>query len=128
MIGGVDTRIATRAGKIALEVAVRAVRQCWPQAVFENGETGEQYNTFRDISFGSLNELFVYRNQSLADAWENSGAVPELYNTMIHLIAHESLVTVVMDEDNAVSEQLISAIQSALSDDILFVVTLPEAA
>jgi hypothetical protein len=36
MIGGVDIEIPTRAAECSLQVAVRAMIQCWPKAVFEN--------------------------------------------------------------------------------------------
>lgn len=63
MIGGIDVRLPTRAGAVAVQVAVRAVRDHWPQAVFENGDTGMRYDQFRQIPFGELNEVFVYRDR-----------------------------------------------------------------
>ena len=62
MIGGIDVRIPSGAGPQSIEVAVRAIRQAWPGAVFENGNTAERYPFFRQIPFGAVDELFVYRD------------------------------------------------------------------
>ena len=61
MIGGIDIRIPTRAGVLSVEVSVRAIRQTWSRAVFENGLTGDRYDSFAD-PFGEVKELFVYRD------------------------------------------------------------------
>ena len=114
MIGGIDVRIPTRAGAVSTEVAVRAIRQCWPQSQYENGVTGERYREVRQIPFGEIEEIFVYRDDACADRWDAEGATPSLRNTMIHLIADEELVTVVVDERDAEMEEIIGTISSAL--------------
>ena len=86
MIGGVDISIPTKTGALSLEASVRVVRQLWIDAVYENGVTGERYLRFEDIPFGKLNEVFIYRDPSAADVWEEKGAVPEAFNSMVHLI------------------------------------------
>jgi hypothetical protein len=121
MIGGVDIELRSMAGDLAVEVAVRAVRQHWPHAVFENPETAERYETFLEIPFGELNELFIYRDAAAADAWDAQGAVPELYNTMVHIVADPDTVTVVVDEKNSVIDELVGDISQALKDEILYV-------
>jgi hypothetical protein len=121
VIGGIDTRLPTHDSAIALEVAVRAVRQCWPRAVYENADSGDRYSQFKSIPFGALHEIFVYRDAPAADAWDTNGAIPELHNTMIHLIADEDVLTVVVDEKDDLANEIIAAIKSALSDDILHV-------
>lgn len=129
MIGGIDIRLPTRAGIEAVEVAVRAIRQRWPLAVVENGETGERYRSFRQVPFGDARELFVYRDESIADVWDEDGAVPEVSNTMIHILFDAGLITAVIDERDAEMNVIIEAIRSALDDSILYVsAALPEAA
>ncbi len=118
MIGGIDIPIPTRAGPISIEVAVRAIRQKWPHAEYENGLTGERYSQFCQIPFGELEEVFVYRDHESADRWEAEGAVPSLENTMIHLVADRDLVTVVVDLRDAAMEEVVAAISSALGDNI----------
>jgi hypothetical protein len=114
MIGGMDIRIATNAGAVSLEAAVRAVRQCWPVAEFENGITGERYHEFFQIPFGQIEEIFIYKDRDSADHWDELGAVPELCNSMIHLIIDPGLITVVVDERNDSVEEILGTISSAL--------------
>ena len=119
MIGGTDVPIPTRAGDWSMEVAVRAIRQHWPRAVFENGLTGDRYDQFLEVPFGAIEEIFVYRDAEAADAWDEHGAIPELSNTMIHLLADDGTITAVIDERDTSTEQILEAIASGLSDPIL---------
>lgn len=128
MIGGIDVRIPTRAGVSSSEVAVRAIRQKWPNAVFENGLTGDRYDGFWNIPFGEIEELFVYKDSDAATIWDAKGAVDEASNSMIHLISDPDLLTVVVDEKNAEMEVILSSIRSGLSDEILCIPALLEAA
>jgi hypothetical protein len=126
MIGGIDIAIPTQAGDSSLVAAVRAILQYWPDAVFENGLTAERYDRLLQVPFGRLEELFVYRDATIADAWDAEGAVPELYDTMVHLLTDDDRITVVVDSTEGAMADLIAAIRSGLSDDILHV--LAEAA
>ena len=128
MIGGIDIRIESRAGDLSVEVAVRAIRQAWPNATFEDGLTGDRYDHFRDIPFGETEELFVYRDPASAEVWEAEGAIPAAYNRMIHIIADEGLLTAVVDEKTAEMEEIIAAIRFGLSDDLLNIPAMLEAA
>lgn len=128
MIGGIDVRLQTGAGVESVEVAVRAIRQLWPRAVFENGNTGERYNQFWQVPFGEVEELFVYRDPCAADVWDRSGAIPEAQNTMIHVLYDEGLLTIVIDERTSEMEAAIDAIRSGLNDPILCIPALLEAA
>ncbi len=128
MIGGIDVRLSTMGGASSVEVAVRAIRQRWPVAVFENGITGERYERFEQIPFGEIEELFVYRDTDSADRWDAEGAIPAVYNTMMHLIPDEEILTVVVDEKDAEMDELLAAIMSGLRDEILYVPAELEAA
>jgi hypothetical protein len=129
MIGGIDIRLPSKAGVESVEVAVRAIRQLWPQAVFEHGDTGERYNYFWQIPFGEARELFVYRDGRVADIWDEKGAIPEVSNTMVHILYDDGLLTAVIDERDAEMKAIIHAIRSGLEDSILYVpAALPEAA
>ena len=121
MIGGIDIDVPTRCGESSIEVTVRAIRQLWPHAEFENGINGDRYQHFWQIPFGEIEEIFVYRESASADRWDKEGAIPELYNTMIHIIADEEMITVVVDERDALIEEIVAAISSALGDDIFYV-------
>lgn len=121
MIGGIDIAIPTQAGDLSLVVAVRAILQYWPNAVFENGVTGERYARLADVPFGRIGEIFVYRDSAVADAWEDAGAVPELYDTMVHVIADDDRITLVVDSTDGFMAALIATVRSGLNDDILHV-------
>jgi hypothetical protein len=121
MIGGIDVYIPTRAGRSSVEIAVRAIRQIWPRAVFENALTGDRYNHFWEIPFGDLEELFVYHSATAADIWESEGAIAEVYNMMVHIIDDKEMIIVVVDDKDAPMEKILAAIRSGLSDDILHI-------
>ena len=95
-------------------------RQHWPRAVFEDAVTGDRYNHFWEIPFGDVEELFVYRDEKAADDWDELGAVPELENSMVHLLTDDGLVTAVIDARDADTDRIIEAITSGLSDSILY--------
>ena len=120
MIGGIDIRLPTRAGIESIEVAVRAIRQLWARAVFEDGDTGDRYQDFVSVPFGHARELFVYRDAEAADIWDDKGAVPEVSNTMIHVLYDDGLITAVIDERTEEMNTIIDVIRSALDDSILF--------
>ena len=128
MIGGIDIQLPTWAGDEAVQVAVRAIREHWPHAVFEDGDSGDRYDDFGQIPFGELDELFVYRDIDVAKAWDAAGAIPKLYNTMIHVIGDDDMITVVVDEKDAAMQDVIATIKSALGDVILYTPELQEAA
>jgi hypothetical protein len=120
MIGGIDIQIPTLAGESSLIAAARAIRQYWPNCTFENGSTGVRYESYWLTPFDLLDEVFVYRDAEAADVWDEEGAIPNVYNSMIHLISEPGLVTVVVDDlDDAGMKKLVNAISSALRNDIL---------
>lgn len=121
MIGGIDIAIPTQAGDLSLLAAVRAILQYWPKAVFETGITGERYARLSDVPFGRIDEIFVYRDSAVADAWEAEGAVPDLYDTMVHVIADDDRITLVVDSTEGLMAQLIETVRSGLNDDILHI-------
>ncbi|HEX4000667.1 MAG TPA: hypothetical protein VHX65_19115 [Pirellulales bacterium] len=128
MIGGIDLELPTWAGDSTLERAVEATRQLWPDAVFQEVLTGDRYDTFDQMPFGGKRQIFVYRDVKAADRWEAMGAVPSLYNTMVHLITDPGFITIVVDEENEFTRQMINAISTALRDDLFCAVALAEAA
>ncbi len=128
MIGGIDVRIPTKAGELSAEISVRAIRQVWPNAVFEDGLTGEHYDHFWQIPFGKIEELFVYRDSDASHLWDAEGAIPDAYNSMIHIILDPGMLTAVVDERDQEMEAILGAIRSGLMDEIFHVTALLEAA
>lgn len=119
MIGGIEIRIPSRVGDLSLEIAVRAIRQIWTDATYEDGLTGERYDRFEQIPFGGTEEIFVYRDPESANIWDSEGAVPEVSNTMIHLIHDDGWLTAVVDERTDEMNAIIATIESSLSDHYL---------
>lgn len=124
MIGGIDLRIKSAAGKDSLEIAARAIVQLWPNAVFADGDTGERYESIWLVPFSEMEEVFVYRDNASANIWFEKGAIPEARNTMIHLLYDPGLLSVVIDEQSNEMDTALSAIKSGLADNIHAVCTV----
>jgi hypothetical protein len=115
MIGGVESQVLTQTAD-ALEIGIRTIQRHWPKAVIENGETAERYHHVRDVPFGKMSELFVYRDAAAADRWDEDGAVPEVFNTMIHLLEDPGMLTIVVDEKDALMQEVVADITSAVNE------------
>lgn len=104
MIGGEDFVIPTKAGAVALQRAVSQTTLFWPQAVFEDAESGERFDQESSIPFGKCREILAYKDQTLAARWDQLGADDSLVETMIHLLVSDKSLTIVVDADP--SEQM----------------------
>jgi hypothetical protein len=115
MIGGKDFIIATMAGSRALELAARTMLARWPQAVFEDAQTGKRFASLSAIPFGTCSELLVYKNAKAAKQWEQLGADQSVADTMIHLLtSNKSLTIVVDDEPSMAIKSLVAEIEDAV--------------
>jgi hypothetical protein len=120
MIGGSDVIIPTRADTAAFDVAVRAIRREWPEAVFENAETGDRFIRYSELPFGEISELFVYRSADFFDAWDDPDAGPLRFSTMIHLLGGEGDLTVVVhDRNDPQVQRMLDSMHRDLQMDIL---------
>jgi hypothetical protein len=118
MIGGEDVVIPLhRTDKAdALESAVRALTSYWHSAVFEDGLTGQRYMTFSAIPFGRAHELLVYRDEAALQSWEALGATPSTEGTMVHIIAQEAAMTLVVDDaSDVMTAKVINELRSLLT-------------
>jgi hypothetical protein len=68
MIGGNDIVIPAAGTPASLEACVRAIRQYWPHARFENAETAEKYTS--EIPFGRLKQLLAYPDEEAESMWD----------------------------------------------------------
>lgn len=120
-IGGVDTIFATLAepGNAAM-LCLRAIRRFWPRAVTEDAETGEQFDLAQEGFLPeAISEFLVYRDPEAVAQWTELGAVPQLANTMIHLLVKDKEVTVVVDAPKAEPMwQVLESIRKGLQRDI----------
>jgi hypothetical protein len=66
--------------------------------VFQDGASGGVFTTYSSIPFGRLTEMFIYRDAMALESWTNLGADAGNANAMVHLIADEAALTVVVDD------------------------------
>jgi hypothetical protein len=104
MIGGVDVVIPTVGDAAALETCARIVQHCWPNARFEDAETGEKYANSGDIPLGRVRELFAYVDAEAEAAWDadREDSPP---NSMLYLIRSPDSITIVLDDPNTADMQ-----------------------
>lgn len=103
MIGGSDIVFdpyGMDAGSSLASVARIALRY-WPDAVFVDAERGERFSSYTAAEFGSLRELFVFRDELSRSIWEESGAASDNMNTMICAIARDEELTLVVEDSRA---------------------------
>jgi hypothetical protein len=70
------------------------------------------------LPFESVHELLCYRDAGSHQHWEALGAEPATEDTMIHLLAYDSVrLTVVVDDDNRGDARIyLEALRQALTD------------
>jgi len=101
MIGGIDIEIPTQLGPAALDRGTRTILRAWPEAVIVDADTGAKLQDLAGVSFTELRELLIYRDPAAEARWELEGAIPELRDTMVHLLADDELITVVVDDPSS---------------------------
>lgn len=118
MIGGVDIEVPATERTVALDLCAKVMSRYWPSAVFDDAESGRRYVRFEEVPFAGMRELLVYRDEQTAEKWDEWGAVPELEDSMVHFLAEDGRVTVVMDHpDSDVMRPVLSALQELLRQD-----------
>jgi hypothetical protein len=95
MIGGHDIVIPAAGAPSSLEACVRAIRQHWPHARFENAETAEKYAD--EIPFVRVNQLFAYSDERAEALWDQDSPDSPM-NSMLYLIRSPDSITVVVDD------------------------------
>lgn len=115
---GVDTHFAVRSPHLALGWMVRNMRRLWPDAVFKTDDDTVLTNpdAAADGS-GMLDryEMLVFKDQQIADRWSAEGAVPALYNTMVHFLSEPGMLTVVVDDINHAEMKIVLAAMSQIA-------------
>jgi len=109
MIGGTDRHFPMVRRRLpeALDSAAHAILRRWRRAVFQSAE-GAVFETLGDVPLSGASELFVYRDAASLLDWETQGATPENATTMIHLLASDDGLTVVVgDPDESVASAVL---------------------
>ncbi|MEX0701808.1 MAG: hypothetical protein WD069_06900 [Planctomycetales bacterium] len=110
-----DIEIKTNLGRSALDRCVRVVLGFWPQAVIDDGDTGERYHDVGDVPLETTTEVLVYRDDDFAAKWDELGAEPEIENTMVHLLYDPGYINVVVgNPDDDEMRPLLAEIYTAL--------------
>jgi hypothetical protein len=104
MIGGVDVVIPAVDDGIALETCARIVQHYWPNARFEDPETGEKFARCCDVPLRRVRELIVYSDVQAEAAWD-ADCEDSPTNSMLYLIRSSNSITVVLDDPNAADMQ-----------------------
>lgn len=116
-IGGIDKIIPTKLGDLSLIYAVDVIRKKWPQAVYENPDTAEYYDSFALIPFEGIKEIFVYRDAHARENWDAEGYSPENCNTMLYLLHYGEELTVVIDEEDEAINEILEEITLVLNEE-----------
>jgi hypothetical protein len=97
MIGGDDIVIPAVGDAAALEACVRIVQRRWPRARFEDALSGHKYDSYGEIPFGFVRELFAYPDAAAEAMWDaDSPDSPP--NSLLYLIVSSEFITAVLDD------------------------------
>jgi len=121
MIGGIEVPISTQAdlGQ-AIHLCLRVIRRYWPDAIVEDGTTGERQPAISMAAAPeTTREVVIYKNNRLMRKWDKVGAVAGLSNTMVHILGRPGgLVLVVDDLEEEPIRSMLEWIKNGLSMDI----------
>jgi hypothetical protein len=119
MIGGKDIVIPAVGSPASLDACARVVQRQWPEARFEDAETGEKYSSYGDIPLGRVRQLLAYPSADAEALWDADSADSPV-NSMLYLILGDHSLTVVLD-DPTVGEMpgILEGIKNMLEMDIL---------
>ena len=100
----------------ALDSVARVASGQWPRAIFVDAQRGRRFESFATAEFGSLDELFVFRDEAARAAWERDGVEPSHADAMIYAIAgHDTLTLVIADPDAPVLRAMIAELEQLLA-------------
>ena len=115
MIAGRDIWMPAGSAAGSMGACLGIIRDAWPQAVFEDAATGKTWRRPNEVDATRVTEVFAYQDEAAAREWDELGAAPKLRNTMLHLIASDSGLTVVVDDpDLPVVARMLESIRRLL--------------
>ena len=115
MIGGHDIimRAPSANPEFVFKESVERIKLIWPNAVAEDGDTGETLTTNGwDGAYMGVREIMVYKDEAARTQWNDDAPL----NTMVHIIHGKwDKITVVVDDPNhKETKQIVDAIRSLL--------------
>jgi hypothetical protein len=116
MIGGEDIVIerGNADRSLLFEAIAQATSESWPALIVQDAATGDTYASIRDVPFGALSEMILYRDASSEEAWRTDGATEENYETMIHVLVGDNSVTVVVGENRGEISMIVERLMSVV--------------
>jgi hypothetical protein len=99
MIGGKDIVIPAMGSPMSLHACIRVVQRQWPNARFEDAETGAKYSSQSAIPIAQVHQLLAYPNAEAEKLWDDDSPDSPA-NSMMQLVLGEQSVTVVVDDPN----------------------------
>jgi hypothetical protein len=119
MIGGTDIVIPAVGDSAVLEACARIVQRHWPDAKFEDAETGEKYDWYGEIPLDRVRELLAYPDAAAEASWD-ADQPDSPPNSMLYLILSPDFVTAVLDDPSAANMQsILESIRAMLWQDIV---------
>ena len=128
MIGGYDIVLDSQVEPAeALRNAWLFISSLWPNAVVEDGETGNVLPvTSSPGAFAERTHIFIYKDEKWRKAWDEQGGEPENLGTMIHVLASPGMATLVVDDpDEPVAKQVIQDMTEYLENEALQLTASP---
>jgi hypothetical protein len=100
MIGGSDVvfDLCGMEASAALSSVARIVQRSWTDAVLVDAERGTRFNSYTETEFGTLHEIFVFRDETARCTWEECGASGDNMNTIVYAIVHNDALTLVLED------------------------------
>ena len=99
MIGGKDILIPARGIPASLDACARVVQRQWPEARFEDAETGDKYSAYGELPLGRIRHLLAYPDTKAEALWD-ADSPDSPVNSMLYLILGKHSVTAVLDDPN----------------------------
>ncbi len=115
MIGGVDCVLdgLGKSNEELLDGAVRSICRHWQHACFEDAITGDFFESYLELGFDGIRELFVYQTRDAFESWAEYGAIDDNLNSMIHLLIDGGQLTLVVDAiEDDVTREILAEIRS----------------
>lgn len=115
MIGGMDIIIPVGEARFsAFDLCLKAMKVFWPNAIYEDSNTGEIFDTYELIG-EKKKEYFVHKDSHSKEEWDKD--IPETENTMIYFILGETEITFVVDTKNAPEmKKILNSFQKIITD------------
>ena len=88
----------------------------WPEALIQGADAERPFESFAAVPFGRERELMVFRDRESYRSWQTLGADESNQHSMLHFIADEGALTIVVDNlEDAPTAALVTDIRAAVT-------------